>query len=102
MILIVAEHTTELEKICADHHVSRLELFGSAATGKYKPGESDMDFLVEFKPIPTGSYPNAYFGLMESLEELFGCPIDLVVGSSIKNPYFRQSVDANKVQVYEA
>lgn len=102
MIPLVAEHTAELEKICADHHVSRLELFGSAATGKYKPGESDMDFLVEFKPIPTGSYPNAYFGLMEALEELFGCPIDLVVGSSIKNPYFRQSVDANKVHVYEA
>jgi predicted nucleotidyltransferase len=37
---------------------------------------------------------------MESLEQLFGQPIDLVVDSAIKNPYFRESVERNKALVY--
>jgi hypothetical protein len=82
--------------------VLRLELFGSAATRQDTPGESDLDFLVEFGEVPPGSYADAYFGLLESLEQLFGRPVDLVVASAIRNPYFRESVDRTKATVYAA
>jgi hypothetical protein len=98
----VREHRAELEALCRRHHVLRLDLFGSAATGEDRPGESDLDFLVEFGPVPPGSYADTYFGLLESLEELFGRPVDLVVASAIRNPYFRESVERTRAPVYAA
>jgi predicted nucleotidyltransferase len=67
-----------------------------------RAGESDLDFLVEFEPLESGVYADAYFGLLESLEALFARPVDLVVASSIKNPYFRQGVERTKVLLYAA
>ena len=98
----LARHREELERLCRQFHVRRLELFGSAATGTYRPGESDFDFLVEFEPLPFGAYADAYFGLLEALEDLFGRPIDLVMASAITNPYFRQSVNETKVLIFAA
>jgi uncharacterized protein len=54
--LDLALHRSELEELCRRHHVRRLELFGSAATERYCPAESDLDFLVEFGPLPPGTY----------------------------------------------
>ena len=52
--------------------------------------------------MQSGKYANAYFGLLEALQQLFGRPVDLVVDSAIKNPYFRQSVEETRTLVYEA
>ena len=101
MISVIEERNAELKQLCLRHHVTRLDLFGSAATGRYHAEESDLDFVVEFQPLPAGTYADAYFGLLESLEQLFGRPVDLVVDSAIRNPYFRQSVEETKVPVYE-
>ena len=98
----VQERQAELESLCRRYHVLRLDLFGSAAAGDERPGESDLDFLVEFGSVPPGSYADSYFGLLESLEHLFGRPVDLVVDSAIKNPYFRESVERTKAPVYAA
>ncbi len=102
MIPAVAERSDELRPICLRYNVQRLDLFGSAATDGYHPEESDLDFVVEFQPTAFGSYANAYFGLLESLEQLFGKPVDLVVGSAIRNPFFLQSVEDTRVLIYEA
>ena len=96
----VARHQEALERLCRQFHVRRLELFGSAAAGRDRPGESDFDFLVEFEPLPPGQYADAYFGLLAGLEDLFARPIDLVAPEAIKNPYFREAVDETKVLVF--
>ena len=98
----VARHQAELGQLCRQYAVRRLDLFGSAASGRDRPGESDLDFLVEFDPLAAGSYADTYFGFREALEELFGRPVDLVVDSAIKNPYFRRSVEQSRVQLYGA
>jgi len=100
MISLFAQRRDELEDLCRRYHVRRLELFGSAASGQDRAGESDLDFLVEFDPLPPGTYADAYFGLLEALQSLSGRPVDLVVGSAIKNPYFRQSVEDTKALLY--
>ncbi len=100
MISLLAQRRAELEALCRRYHVGRLELFGSAASGQDQAGESDLDFLVEFDPLPPGAYADAYFGLLEALQLLSGRPVDLVVGSAIKNPYFRQSVEHTKALLY--
>jgi len=102
MIPELARHQAELDQLCRCHHVHRLDLFGSAAAGTYRPGESDLDFLVEFEPLLPGAYADTYFGLLEALERLFGKPVDLVVASAIKNPYFLQSVERTKSPLYAA
>lgn len=102
MLPTVEEHANELKELCLRHSVAQLELFGSAATGKFRDGESDLDFLVEFLPAAIGSYADNYFGLLEGLEVLFGCPVDLVVEGAIRNPYFRQSVEETKSLIYAA
>lgn len=99
---VLTQRRNELEALCRRFGVRRLELFGSAVTGKDRPGESDLDFLVEFGPLPPGGYADAYFGLLESLETLFGRPVDLVVASAIKNPYFREAVERTKALLYAA
>ena len=102
MNLVVQEKSAELEQMCRDYSVARLDLIGSAATGLYQSKDSDLDFLVEFRPLPFGSYADAYFGLLESLQQLFGRPVDLVVVSAIKNPYFLQSVEQTRTPIYAA
>jgi predicted nucleotidyltransferase len=98
----IAQHRKAVGQLCRRYHVQRLDLFGSAATGQDRPGESDLDFLVEFEPVPPGAYADTFFGLLEDLVKLFGRPVDLVVASAIKNPYFRQSVDRTRVLLYAA
>ena len=98
----IAEAGTTITDLCRRYSVRRLELFGSVATGDYRTGSSDLDFLVEFDPLLRESYPDTYFGLLEDLEVFFGRPVDLVVSKAIKNPYFRRSVEATKVLIYVA
>ena len=98
----IAQRTAEIAQLCRRFSVRRFELFGSAATGTNQPGQSDLDFLVEFESLPSGAYADAFFGLLESLEKLFGHPVDLVVGSAIKNPYFRQAIEPTRVLLYAA
>ena len=102
MIAAVAERTAEIERLCGRHHVRRLALFGSAASGRHRPGRSDYDFVVEFPPLPAGAYADSYFGLLEDLERLLDGPVELVVGSAIRNPYFRRSIERTSALLYEA
>ena len=102
MIAAVAECTAEIERLCSRYHVRKLALFGSAATGKHRPGKSDFDFVVEFGVLPPGVYADSYFGLLEDLERLLGGPVELVVDSVIKNPIFRRSVEQTSAVIYKA
>ena len=102
MNITIERRRAELERACRQYHVCRLELFGSAATGSDRSEESDLDFLVEFESVPEGAYADSYFGLLEVLEQLFERPVDLVVASAIKNPYFRESVERTRVPLYAA
>ena len=102
MLPPVEEYANELKELCRRYGVGRLELFGSAATGRFSEGASDLDFLVEFLPAAIANYADNYFGLLEELEELLGSPVDLVVERAIRNPFFRQSVEDTKSLIYAA
>ena len=102
LIPAVADRTDDLKRLCRHYNVQWLDLFGSAAKGGHHPEDSDLDFLVEFQPAAFSAYADAYFGLLEALEQLFGKPVDLIVGSAIKNPYFLQSVKETRAPIYEA
>jgi predicted nucleotidyltransferase len=82
-----------LERLCQEFCIRRLELFGSAASGRFDPVTSDFDFLVEFNSeSPMGPF-RQFIDFKIALEQLFGRPVDLVEASAIRNPYFREAVD---------
>jgi len=66
--------------------VKRLGLFGSCARGEATKS-SDLDFVVELEHETF----DAYMDLKEFLEELFLCPVDLVLIDSIK-PRLRETI----------
>ena len=102
---MIPELTTkraEIEALCRALGVKRLDVFGSAATAAFKPESSDLDFLVEFGEDPEANRFHDYFDLKEALEALFSRPVDLVMESAMKNPYFIESVQATRVQLYAA
>jgi predicted nucleotidyltransferase len=102
MNAVLAPYQHAIEALCRQYHVRRLELFGSAATGRFRPNESDIDLLVVFEELPPGTYANSYFGLLHALEDLFGRHVDLVSADTIENPYLRESIDESRVLVYAA
>ncbi|MCB9878972.1 MAG: nucleotidyltransferase domain-containing protein [Planctomycetes bacterium] len=99
---LIEKNRAALAELCRRHHARSLDLFGSAATSKFDPTTSDIDFLVEFEEVEPGAFSAAYFGLLEGLSELFGRDIDLVVESSIENPYFRESIERTRTPLYAA
>lgn len=101
MISDVNDRTAELSEICKLHHVARLDLYGKAVTADSLTENDSLNFLVDFKPSARGAYADAYFGLLESLEMLFGWPVELTTTNAMAtNPFFRPSVVANKVKLY--
>lgn len=86
--------------LCRRFNVRRLELFGSAATGRFDPRHSDLDLLVEFAPMSPGACAAAYFGLKEALEAACGRAIDLVTEAALANPYFIRRIATEKRRLY--
>jgi predicted nucleotidyltransferase len=101
MIALVADNKEEIIALCKKHGVVRLELFGSAATGKFNPETSDLDFIVDFGDYESGVAVR-FFEFVTEMEELFGRHVDLLTDKSITNPYLRISVDRSRELVYEA
>ncbi|HUU15425.1 MAG TPA: nucleotidyltransferase family protein [Terriglobia bacterium] len=76
--------------------VRTLGLFGSVVRGE-STASSDLDFVVEFDRNTF----DAYMGLKEFLEELFDCPVDLVLAHTLKprlrDPVLREAVHAPRL-----
>ena len=89
-----------IAEACRTYGVRRLKLFGSAVRDPV--AANDFDFLVDLEEVEPGKFAKAYFGLLEALQKITGKPVDLVTDRSIKNPYFRVSVDRSKRLVYAA
>jgi len=102
VIQLIETRRQALEELCRKYRVARLELFGSAAKGRFDPMNSDLDFLVDFFPeSPMGPF-HQYFDFLADLESLFGCRIDLVEATAMKNPYFIRVVSASRIPLYAA
>lgn len=92
----------ELKALCERRGVERLSLFGSALRDDFDREKSDLDFSVEFSPMSPERHAEAYFGLLDDLEGLFGRRVDLVEIGAIRNPYLRRSIEEEQETVYAA
>lgn len=81
---------------CERHGVARREAFGSAIRQDFKPGESDLDFLVDVWPMDDYARVDAYFGLLEELRTLLDVDVDLVMVGAVRNPYLARTIESTK------
>jgi predicted nucleotidyltransferase len=101
MTLHLAIDRIALERACQHRGVRRMRVFGSATRDTFDVDTSDVDLLVEFEPSITDLF-DAYFGLKEDLEQIFGRPVDLVMADAVKNPYFAARATAEAEELYAA
>jgi len=91
---------SEIANLCKKLKVKRLDIFGSAVGDDFSP-DSDVDVLIQFERGGDGLF-DRYFELKESLEEILGRAVDVVVENAITNPYFKSEVERSKRNVYAA
>jgi predicted nucleotidyltransferase len=100
MIGVIEQQLEAIHALCRMYGVRRLDLFGSAATGAFNPATSDLDFVATFADTDGPGYADRYLDFADALEALFGRPVDVVTERSIRNPYFRQAVEASRQRVH--
>ncbi len=74
--------------------VTRLALFGSTARDMATSG-SEVDVLVAFDGPATSK---RYFGVQFYLEDLLGCPVDLVTEKA-RRPELRPFIEQERVNI---
>lgn len=102
MIPVIETHRAEIERLCKQFGVQRLDVFGSAASGTFDAARSDIDFVIDFGRGEQPDLFNRYFGLKEALERLFHRSVDLVMTGAMVNRHFIESVDRTRQPVYAA
>ena len=101
MVGVVADKTTELHELCRRYKVQRLELFGSAAREDFDAETSDLDFLVEFLPMPADEHGECFWALWDALEDALGRAVDLIETTTLVNPYFLAEIASSRGMLYE-
>ena len=101
MIPLITDNLKAIADLCRQYGMVKLELFGSATTDAFDPETSDLDFIVDLGEYEPG-VNRRYIHFAWALEELLGHEVDLLTEANIKNPYFREAVDEQRVTIYEA
>jgi uncharacterized protein len=102
MVDVLHDKRQSIANVCARFGVVRLDAFGSALRDDFRPGESDVDLLVEFSPMEPHDLADAYFGLLDQLRALLGSEVDLVMADAVKNRYIAREIQATKQLLYAA
>jgi len=102
MVKAIEEKREAVAELCRRVGVTRLEVFGSAAGTGFDPERSDIDFLVEFDIVEPVAHARAYFALLSGLRDLFSREVDLVEIRAVNNPYFLESINRDRRQIYAA
>ena len=91
IIAILTQHKPELQRRFGVLHMA---LFGSRARDQARE-DSDVDVLVGFDG-PSNSA--RYFGVQFYLEDLLGCPVDLVSDNGLR-PRLRDALKRDAIHV---
>lgn len=102
MLVLSGEKLDAIADLCRAYGVKRLDLFGSAATGSFEPGRSDVDLLVDFGDMGGRAKAHAYFDLQDGLREVLGAEVDLVMVAAVKNRYLARDIERTKQSVFAA
>ncbi|MGY6523636.1 MAG: nucleotidyltransferase family protein [Mongoliitalea sp.] len=96
---IQKQKINQIIELCKKNKVKTLFAFGSVTTNDFNDN-SDIDLIVDFNEDDPFKYTDLYFSLKSKLEEILQRQIDLLEERAIKNRYFREELEKNKVMIY--
>ncbi len=102
MVPILQNKRAVIAELCVRYGVSRLDAFGSALRDDFRPGESDLDLLVEFGSTDAYERADAYFGFLDEMRALLGVDVDLVVAEAVKNRFIAADIERTRQVLYAA
>ena len=102
MTALLEARRQEIVEACKRRGVSRLDVFGSYLRGDFDPGRSDLDLLVELKPMEPYARVEAYFGLLDDLRNILGHEVDLVMAGAVRNRYIARDIESTRQMLYAA
>lgn len=102
MSAIIDEKLEEIAAACQRFGIERLFVFGSALREDFRPGESDIDLLVEFGPLEITKRFHVFLDAREAFRNIFQSEVDLVMQGAVKNKVVASEIDRTKKLVYGA
>jgi predicted nucleotidyltransferase len=98
---LINRNIENINKICKEHLVEQLFIFGSVKTDKFND-KSDVDILIQFSHhVDPALYFENYMDFKEKMESVLNREIDIVENQAVRNPIFRKVLDREKMLVYE-
>lgn len=95
----IDQYSSAIQQLCAQHKVRRLYAFGSVLTDRFRQ-DSDVDLIVDFEPQEVSQYAENYFDFKFALEAALRRPVDLLEEKSIRNPYFKKTIETHRQLIY--
>ena len=102
MVAVVEERREAIEALCRKYGVRKLYVFGSATRDDFRPGESDVDLLVDFGAMPGHDKAHAYFDLLADLQDVLNTEVDLVMIGAVKNRFLAREIEQTRQELYAA
>ena len=99
---IITEKLKQIAELCRTHHVRRVSVFGSAVRDDFDPKHSDVDFLIEFEPLPYPLSMENYWNSKEAFITLFERQVDFMHEGRIRNSYLIESIHDDQKTFYVA
>lgn len=90
---LIRAHSAELRE---QFGITSMRVFGSVARGQHREG-SDIDLFVVMPP--------KFFDLIlaaQYLEDLLGCPVDLIRDHKNLRPFFREQIEKDGIDIFTA
>lgn len=98
-LTLIEQKAPAIKTLCESHKVRRLYAFGSVLTNAFS-SLSDVDLMVDFKPMDVARYAENYFSLKFALEDALQRPIDLLEEKALRNPFFKKAVEEQRLLIY--
>jgi predicted nucleotidyltransferase len=102
MVDVLDDQRAAIAQACTRFGVARLDVFGSVLRDDFRPGESDLDLLVDFGSMNPHDLVDAYFGLLDELRAVLAVEVDLVMVGAVKNRFIAADIERTKQMLYAA
>ena len=98
--MFIDDKREEISAACQRFGIERLFVVGSALRDDFRPGESDIDLLVEFGPLDITKKFHAYLDARDAFREILRAEVDLVMSGAVKNKVIAGEINRTKKLLY--
>lgn len=100
MPFLIDEKRDEIATACRRYGIERLFVCGSALRDDFRPGDSDLDLLVEFGPLKISKRFHTYLEARDAFRQIFQTDFDLAMRGAVKNKIIAAEIDRTKKLIY--